>query len=232
MDEQTIARFRSKIEKQTKVTSPHVSTPCWLWKGGTIGPYGRFYWKRETERAHRLAFRLWVGPLTPGLHVCHRCDTPLCVNPDHLFGGTNEDNHRDKIRKGRQAKGEAASGGRKGTGTVTSDLARAVRLAADVGVRQADIARATGIHRSTVSLIVRGKVWRYAGGPIGKRQHAPRAKARGVRHGGSKLDPAKVREIRRRFAEGESATSIGRSIGVVAETVRSVARRKTWKHVP
>ena len=55
----------------------------------------------KTEFAHRMAYRLYVGE--PGdLFVCHHCDTPLCVNPDHLFLGTATDNIRDAMRKGRR----------------------------------------------------------------------------------------------------------------------------------
>ena len=56
--------------------------------------------------AHRLAYQAFIGPIPPGLCVLHYCDTPACVNPNHLYVGTHADNVKDKVRKGRQAKGE------------------------------------------------------------------------------------------------------------------------------
>jgi hypothetical protein len=56
--------------------------------------------------AHRVAYELKFGPIPDGMHVLHKCDVPLCVNPDHLFLGTNDDNHADCVTKNRQSKGE------------------------------------------------------------------------------------------------------------------------------
>jgi hypothetical protein len=85
---------------------------CWLWTGSRdANGYGRFRMIAEgldkSEQAHRLAFRLYVNPEIPsGMCICHKCDNPSCVNPNHLFLGTHRDNTNDKVRKGRQCKGE------------------------------------------------------------------------------------------------------------------------------
>ena len=77
---------------------------CWLWqvsvtnKGYGLVQY-RDHGERRTTLAHRFAWELWVGPIPPGLEVCHRCDTPRCVNPNHLFLGTHTDNMRDASLK-------------------------------------------------------------------------------------------------------------------------------------
>jgi len=77
---------------------------CWLWTGATVKGYG--YLKvppspRRTMYAHRVVWCLRYGQPPNGMCILHRCDNPLCVNPDHLFLGTHADNMRDASAKGR-----------------------------------------------------------------------------------------------------------------------------------
>jgi hypothetical protein len=74
------------------------NTGCWLWLGAEH-PQGYGRWK--DEYAHREVYRMLVGPIPPGADLCHKCDTPLCVNPSHMFLGTTSDNLRDCVKKAR-----------------------------------------------------------------------------------------------------------------------------------
>lgn len=80
---------------------------CWLWRGAPNGPegYGRVRVAGRIQYVHRVAWSMARGPIPPDLCVCHRCDTPLCVNPAHLFLGTVRDNNLDRIAKGRRGVG-------------------------------------------------------------------------------------------------------------------------------
>lgn len=85
--------FWSKVEK---------TETCWLWTGGVYGGgYGRVRRGNKESPAHRVAYELTNGPIQDGLQACHHCDNKLCVNPAHIFLGTQKDNMQDCAKKGR-----------------------------------------------------------------------------------------------------------------------------------
>lgn len=149
---------------------PEPNTGCWLWMGsvGTDG-YGVVKANGATIGAHRVSWASCYGPIPPGLFVCHRCDNPPCVNPAHLFLGTQADNMADRRRKGRNAlcgakgdkngmrkhperrarlKGSAASGAK-----LSETQVAEIRGLLNNGVKQAAIAHHYGVTPSTVSRI-------------------------------------------------------------------------------
>lgn len=122
---------------------------CWEWGGGRlVAGYGHFWALQKTHKAHRFSYALAHGPIPEGMCVCHTCDNPGCVNPGHLFLGTNADNMADKVRKGRQATGE-----RHGRNKLTADDVENIR-ANRMNMRHKELAELYGVHRSTVSEIV------------------------------------------------------------------------------
>lgn len=78
------------------------ATGCWLWTGArNHNGYGIMNYGRKALRAHRVSYQVAKGEIPDGIQVCHSCDTPRCVNPDHLWLGTNKDNALDATSKGR-----------------------------------------------------------------------------------------------------------------------------------
>ena len=66
---------------------------CWNWKASIIKDgYGQFKFEGKMEDAHRVSYKVFIGPIPENLHVLHKCDNPSCINPDHLFLGTQRDN--------------------------------------------------------------------------------------------------------------------------------------------
>lgn len=92
-------RFLSKTKKELN--------GCWTWtasKSGSAG-YGGFYFKGTKHYAHRVSWELHNGKIPNGMYVLHKCDNPSCVNPSHLFLGTQSDNINDSYAKGRHPSG-------------------------------------------------------------------------------------------------------------------------------
>jgi hypothetical protein len=102
-----IVREKYTLVERLDRRTVEMDNGCWEWCGYR-GPQGYGQIGNEAgrpESAHRVSYRLRVGPIPPGVFVCHRCDNPPCVNPDHLFLGTPGDNVRDMLSKGREARG-------------------------------------------------------------------------------------------------------------------------------
>jgi hypothetical protein len=132
---------------------------CWIWTAATKRGYGHFKYGHfkvdgKMVKAHRFSYALAHGPILDGLHVLHRCDNPPCVNPAHLFPGTNADNIRDKEAKGR---GNQPRGTANGKCHLTNEEVAEIRTAPGT---QREIGERFGISWPTVSRIKRGKTHR------------------------------------------------------------------------
>ena len=102
--------FARKLFKSNKerFESKFIVTPgCWIWiPPMSTNKYGQFTVGDNKYSAHRYSYELYISKIPDNLHVCHTCDNRLCVNPDHFFLGTTQDNTNDRIKKKRSAKGE------------------------------------------------------------------------------------------------------------------------------
>jgi len=155
-----LAYFEARAEKDE-------ATGCWNWTQARVNGYGQFGdgpgHARPTKRAHRGVWEAVNGPIADGLHVCHRCDNRACVNPDHLFLGTNADNVADKVAKGRQA---VVNGSRNGRAKLSEHDVSIVKMLLGLGVRQHRLVGLYGVSKHSISLIGCGKTWSHVA-PLG-----------------------------------------------------------------
>lgn len=130
-------------------------TGCWDWKGSFgEGGYALLATRKFGNRAARISYILHYGSIPRGLYVCHHCDNPRCVRPEHLFLGTPHDNVADMIEKGRHAHGE-----RHWKSKLTESDIPAIRALRAAGLSQQKIADRYGVSQETIGRIIRRKNW-------------------------------------------------------------------------
>lgn len=134
-----------------------VSKGCWNWTSSkTRNGYGKFRFGAGKVMAHRYAYELFVGPIPDGMEVCHKCDNPACVNPEHLFLGPHADNMADAAMKQRRA------GEFNGNVRLTEENITAIRKAYDSGSANTyELANQYGVTRPNIGYIVNRKTWRH-----------------------------------------------------------------------
>ena len=139
---------------------PEPNSGCWLWTAsvnqdgyGNFGIGSRADKTQFSAKAHRIAHELYVGPIPAGLSVLHRCDIPSCVNPNHLFLGTQADNVHDMEKKGRGRHLRGAAHGR--VKLSESD----VRYIRNSDKRNVDLARMFNVTKTHIGYIKNRKAW-------------------------------------------------------------------------
>ena len=171
MDEKTVARFWSKVERAGE-------DECWLWKSG-IGKSGYGQFALRTDQpigAHRFSYCIANKTIPEGMHVCHSCDVKICVNPRHLWAGTNAENTKDRHAKGRSACGErngsrtkpekVRRGSANGMAILTEDSIAEIKALRAGGWSLRQIGEKFNTHLSNIHLIVTGKHWRHTTEPV------------------------------------------------------------------
>ena len=197
-------RFWEKVDRSGP-TQPHMESPCWVWKGTvTKQGYGHFKAGGRNVRAHRISYEMASGPIPRDTFACHRCDTPSCVRPDHIFIGTPADNTADMRAKQRE---RHPSGDAHHSRLHPENLARGDR-------------NGSRLHPERV---VRGDAH--------ASRTRPERRPRGEGHARAKLTEAAVREIRAKSAAGGSQMSLAREFCVSGKTISNVVKRLQWRHV-
>lgn len=155
IEKNELERFYSKIKKQD----------CWIWVGGkTEGnwTYGRFYLKRKPYLAHRVSYFIHNGSFPKKKFVCHKCDNPSCVNPDHLFLGDAKTNAVDCKNKGRNLLGRESLllGTKHPKAKLTDCTVKEIReIGSSISTRK--LARKFGVSQTKIRQVLSGECWKH-----------------------------------------------------------------------
>lgn len=146
-------RFWKKVEK---------TSSCWLWLGGLYyNGYGQFFKNPNKITAHRFAYEDIFGNIDKNLVVCHKCDNRKCVNPKHLFLGTQKDNIQDMIQKGRKVNANK-KGINNGRALIDDDIVRQIRsIYKTKKISQLKLAKLFNISETQIKRIIDKQSWKH-----------------------------------------------------------------------
>lgn len=152
----TLERFLKFVNK---------TETCWLWTASR-DPYGYGSFHigngKHTCKAHRAAWILHRGEIPDRMCVCHQCDNPACVNPDHLFLGTHAENIKDMVRKGRVKKWSSNRGERHGMSKLKDEQVIAIRKEYSQGnISTEKLGRKYSVNGGTIAMIVSRRSWKH-----------------------------------------------------------------------
>lgn len=208
-------RYHAKVTKR----GPN---DCWPWNAARFkNGYGQFGVSKAERSvlAHRFGYKLLVGPIPPGMRVCHTCDNPPCQNPAHWFLGTAKDNSQDMVSKNR---GNPARGERHARARLTEEDVVEIRRRHQTGELARDIAADYNLSVTYISKVAHGGRWANVAPPENMRK----------RSGNMRLSDDAVRAIRRRRAAGEPLRVLADEFCTTMSNICHIAVGRTRGDVP
>lgn len=155
LTKEDISRFWNQVSEPDE-------NGCMWWQGRRSGGrtpynvYGKPRIRGQDRHAHRVAFELAFGEISEGYFVCHRCDNPLCVNPEHLFQGSRSENMADCGAKGRANK----SGNNNGRAILSPEKVRRIREESPTESRRMELAKEFGVSPQAIYFAQKGHTWK------------------------------------------------------------------------
>jgi len=193
--------------------------------------YGGAYRNGKNIRAHRFSYELFIGPIPKGKNVCHKCDNPSCVNPDHLYVGTQRDNMYDKVERDRcnLKCGEEAKVSR----LTEAQVVEIIREKKS-GTKVQRIIDKYAISKSTIMDIMQGKLWKHIDRDSIEPYKQPKKDSIGRTVGNKfvKLTEKDVKDIKQKLMNNEKLKSVAEEFGVSGVFISKIRDEKVWKHIP
>jgi len=199
-------------ERLTEKTEVDAETECWNWIGClTESGYGQIHCLGKTHRAHRVSYMVHLGPIPEGAVILHSCDNRRCINPDHLTAGTQSDNMRDALKKGRLKVPPARKGQEHPNSFVTDRDVVRLRKEYQKGRKLSSIHKEVGLALSTVKRMLWGRTYSHL--PVFNRKDAY-------------MNNRKLTEEQRKavIEDPRSGAAIGRDYGVSQSLVTFIKR--------
>ena len=130
---------------------------CWVWMGSTqVRGYGEIISNNRKHLAHRASYEAFVGKIPKGMYVCHACDNVACVNPNHLFLGTQKQNLQDMANKGRSTRGV-----KNPMAKLTEEQVKEIKQGFAAAKTDMELAKQFNMSRQGINGIRKGKLWSY-----------------------------------------------------------------------
>lgn len=197
---------------------------CWLWSDPAINRYGVLWLGKGKGQlsAHRFSYQLHHGEIPRGWVICHKCDVKNCVNPEHLYAGTHEDNTRDIVERGRFARSagrviKAKRVRHKQRALLPSERSQMIEEYKSGRFTQAELAKRYRMSQGAVSASIRG--W------PGRKEDGGKRRTGSYRR---KLQPEAYDQIREKYATGQhTQTALAAEFGIDQTYVSAIIKRKT-----
>jgi DNA-binding XRE family transcriptional regulator len=227
--------IRERLQKFSKTVTGKKTkgSYCIEWTGSFSNDgYGQTEYKGKNWRIHRLAYIEAYGEIPEGKIICHHCDNRRCINPDHLYAGTQKTNAEDRVKRGRS---NIKTGEEAGAAKLTEAQAIEIIRRRKSGEKEKDIAKDYNISHWTVGDIYRGKkCWRDIDrDSIQPYKEVRKDKAGRICNMTTKLTEDQVKEIKRLILSKKySQNAIARRFNVSKKTIANIRTEKQWSHIP
>jgi len=223
--------MKEKLKFYRKISNPD-SNGCMNWLGAkTRNGYGTLTWnKKPMTLAHRLSYKLHKGSIPENMCVCHTCDNPSCVNPDHLWIGTIAENNQDMVNKDRQH----LKKGMRLSSKLTELQIKDIRNKILQGITMVELSKVYGVSDRTINNINSGKLWPSIDTKEHRLLRLKKVKEMRSKHSSklaTKLTIEQIKEIKIRLSNGEGQKNIGLDYGVSQFCIYEIKHGRRWKDI-